>query len=871
MKRVLIIVVMVLMILQSCKILQPHSRIVPIPLQAVTVKPPIVNKDPFVVDNKQIDILHADISLALNWAKHECNGVETLYVKPYFYPVDSVVLDAKGMILHEISMMDQSHQSIAHLVTYNQDKIAIALEHQFTRDDTIQIIIKYTARPDYIAHEKGKAIQDNKGLYFINTLQKEPNKPIQCWTQGEPEATSCWLPTIDRMDEKFTSTLTLQVRSDLTTLSNGKKVSSTIDATSKIEKWVNELPMPAYLLMFVVGEFEIFHDTTSTYPVAYYLEKQYAPFAQQIFKYTPEMIDFFESKLGVPYPWAKYDQIVVRDYVSGAMENTSATLHGDFVQKNSRELVDDTNDDIIAHELFHQWFGDLVTANSWSQLVLQEGFATFGEQLWITYKYGKDAGIEKKRARNERYVKYVKNNEDLPLVHANYRHPDDMFSIITYQKGASVINLLRTKIGDEAFYKGLQQYLQQFQFGNADIRDFQKVMEQVSGLNLSQFFTTWFLQGGHPIVDVHYYYNDTTKLLEVSVLQNQTTPAMQFPLTFLVKHGTKTKTYTFEIDKRKEIFYVRALDPENSTMPYVTVDPEGDFVGELHQHTSLGQQLYTYQFATTYLEKYQSLQSLAGFQMQSDTVFNVLLSAINDINPNIRLHALRLINWSRPTAFTQAKDLLLYMAEKDPSADVRAAVIKLIAQQKDPLQMSVLQHALQDSSYTVVAEAVEGIRQLIPAEAVHACEILMNDAKKDLMVKIAEIFAQYGEAKHLIFFTDNLMKVFQQRRVQLMEYYTRAAIRLHSEDILDSFTHTMLVRVQHDESGLIRFAAIMQLHELDNYLQQSLREKNTTHTDAFSQRSQHLKDVIHDAIQQETDEDVLSRLKLKGLYTGVKE
>jgi aminopeptidase N len=451
------------------------------------------------------------------------------------------------------------------------------LEKKYNHNDTLLITIQYTAKPDEKEKGGSAAIKDDKGLYFINTSMKESYKPTQIWTQGETESNSCWFPTIDNPNEKFTSTLSVSVNKEMTILSNGEKTSSVIEGNTKTEKWENKLPMPAYLTMMAIGEFDIIVDSLNGKEVSYYLEKQYAPYARNIFKHTPEMIAFFGEKLGFQYPWNKYVQVVVRDYVSGAMENTSATLHGDFVQKNNRQLIDASNDDIIAHELFHQWFGDLVTCKTWSHLVLNEGFATLGEQIWIEHKYGKEEALKKSYNRIQRYINYTNKNSDDAIVNSNYNSQEDMFNVLTYQKGASVLNLLKNEIGEDAFFLGLKNYLTTYQFSNTEIDDLKKEFEKVIGRELNLFFNQWFLRGGHPILDIRYVYNDSSKLAQVIVEQVQKNEVglFNFPLEFKIKQGNKTQSFVFQIEKKKEIFFVEKLDlilhlSENSVIIYFT-------------------------------------------------------------------------------------------------------------------------------------------------------------------------------------------------------------------------------------------------------------------------------------------------------------
>jgi aminopeptidase N len=275
----------------------------------------------------------------------------------------------------------------------------IKLDRTYLRDERYVVYIDYTAKPDEFTGSQGSAaITDAKGLYFINPKGEEKDKPTQIWTQGETEATSVWVPTIDKTNQKTTQEFNLTVPAKYVTLSNGKLTSqkNNTDGT-RTDTWVMELPHSPYLFFMGVGDFAVVKDTYKGKEVSYYVEKEYEKVARRIFGLTPEMMKFFSEKVtGIEYPWVKYSQIVGRDYVSGAMENTTATLHQESAQQTARELVDGVGwESTIAHELFHQWFGDLVTAESWSNLTVNESFADYSQYLWLEYKYGADeAGFE---------------------------------------------------------------------------------------------------------------------------------------------------------------------------------------------------------------------------------------------------------------------------------------------------------------------------------------------------------------------------------------------------------------------------------------------------------------------------------------------
>ena len=280
---------------------------------------------------KDFDLLHTKLEVSFDWKKQYLHGIATLTLKPYFYPQNILELDAKGFDIHSIILVAgvQDFEPLQQELQYEYDSliIKILLDKTYTRDETLLVRIDYTAKPNELPEGGSAAILSDKGLYFINPDGKEPNKPRQIWTQGEPESNSCWFPTIDSPNEKMTQEIYITIDTSFTTLSNGSLIYSKINEDgTKTEYWKQDLPHSPYLAMMAIGKFAVVKDHWQNIEVNYYVEPEYARYAKDIFGNTPEMIEFFSNMLGYKYPWDKYSQVVVRDYVSGAMENTTATV-----------------------------------------------------------------------------------------------------------------------------------------------------------------------------------------------------------------------------------------------------------------------------------------------------------------------------------------------------------------------------------------------------------------------------------------------------------------------------------------------------------------------------------------------------------------
>ena len=269
----------------------------------------------------------------------------------------------------------------------------------------------------------------------------------------------------------------------------------------RADRWVLTEPHAPYLFMIAVGEFAVTRDTAGGVPLSYYVEPSYEEHAEYIFGNSAEMLSFFSEILNYPYPWDKYAQMVVRECVSGAMENTTAVVFYDYVQREKGDIIDDNNEAIIAHELFHHWFGDFVTCESWANLVLNEGFATYGEYLWQEYKYGKSAA---ELTWLEEFQSYLNQARDTihPLFYSNYLKDDDVFDQHSYNKGGLVLHMLRNYTGDDMFFKGLNNFLTKHAYQSVEIADLRLAFEEITGEDLIWFFDQWYFQAGHPIVEV---------------------------------------------------------------------------------------------------------------------------------------------------------------------------------------------------------------------------------------------------------------------------------------------------------------------------------------------------------------------------------
>jgi aminopeptidase N len=412
-----------------------------------------------------------------------------------------LVLDAKGMDVKEVAVVKNGKNTPLKF-TNDGMTLTIALDKSYIKNENYTVYISYVAKPNEYKGTGSAAITDAKGLYFINPMGTEKNKPTQVWTQGETEGTSVWVPTIDKPNQKSTQTFRLKVPAKFVSLSNGLLTSQVKNNDgTRTDTWEMKQPHAPYLFFIGMGDYSVVKDTYKGKEVSYYVEKEYEKVARKIFGETPAMMAFFSKKLGVEYPWAKYAQMTARDYVSGAMENTTATLHQESAQQDARELMDGNSwESTIAHELFHQWFGDYVTAESWSNLTVNESFANYSQLLWWEHKLGKDEALFEHYNEMQGYLFSGSQNKD--LVRFNYNDKEDMFDAVSYNKGGRILHMLRNYIGDDAFFTALNKYLSANKFGNGSAHKLRMAFEEVSGKDLNWYFNQWYFGSGHPKLEI---------------------------------------------------------------------------------------------------------------------------------------------------------------------------------------------------------------------------------------------------------------------------------------------------------------------------------------------------------------------------------
>jgi aminopeptidase N len=688
------------------------------------------------------NLVHTKLDVKLDYEHSWLTGKAWITLTPHLYPTDSLTLDAKGMDILQVALVNKDKTQSPLVYQYNKKQLQIKLPKQYKRGEQYSIYINYVSKPnEYEKEIGGDPMLGVKGLYFINPTGENKKKPIQVWTQGETESNSVWFPTIDQTQQKTTQELTLTVPSKYVTLSNGKLVSQKTNTDgTRTDYWKMDLPHSPYLFFMGVGDYAVIKDSWRGKEVNYYVEKEFGPVAKKIFGNTPEMMTYFSKITGIDYPWVKYSQITGREFVAGAMENTTATLHQEGAQQDARELTDQNSwEGTIAHELFHQWFGDYATAESWSNLTVNESFADYSQTLWDEYKYGKDAGDAENYSGLQGYL--MGNNSKKDLVRFYYADKEEMFDAVSYQKGGRILHMLRKYIGDSAFFKGINLYLSTNKFKSAEAHHLRLALEEVSGQDLNWYFNQWYFGSGHPKLDVQYKYNDTLKEAMVIVKQTQATGKIFRIPTYIDIYNGKTKT-------RHQVWAENTIDTFRfvslSKPDLINFDAEKILICEKKENKSLENYIYQYRNAGNYVDRREAVE-FCGRKTDNAEAIALLKEALSDPYHVIRELAISKLDMKKEKIRAEIEPVIAQLVKNEKNRPVKASMISALSTTKSMAYKQLYESNIQDSSYTVAGASLEALSKIDSLRALEYATKLSNDpAKGKLDIAINKILVASG-------------------------------------------------------------------------------------------------------------------------------
>ena len=725
------------------------------------------------------DLVNTKLNVSFDYSKSWMYGKAWITLHPHFYPTDSLNLDAKNMNIYEVSIV-KAGKSYPLKYRYDSLNLFIKLDKAYKSSENYTVFVNYTAKPNDIKRKGSAAISGGKGLYFVNPLGKDKKKPTQIWTQGETESNSGWVPTIDKPNQRQTDEISMTVLDKYQTLSNGILMSRRKNADgTRTDTWKMDLPHAPYLLMMTVGEYSIIKDSYKGKEVSYYVEKEFAPEARKIFGFTPEMIGFYSKITGVDFPWPKYSQIVARDYISGAMENTTATLHAESAQQDARQLIDENRwEDVISHELFHQWFGDYVTCESWSNITMNESFADFSEILWKEHKHGKDAADEHSFNSMQMYLQGGNDKKD--LVRFYYKDREDMFDLVSYQKGGRILNMLRNCVGDSAFFKSLNLYLRTKKFSSAEAQDLRLAFEDVTGQDLNWFWNQWYYGSGHPKLDINYEYSADGKTASVFIKQTQPGKIFKLPFTIDVYQGTDKKRYKVWAEHQADTFLFHTV----SKPDLINVDGDKILLCEKTEHKTLDNYVFQYKNAGLYADRREAIDYAARNQSDDHKALDLMKTALKDKYYGLRIYTLQKLYLQNDSVKKSFEPMLADMAENDPKTLVRARAIEALGKYKKDSYKPLFLKSINDSSYSVAGSSLNALGAIDTALALEKAKFFagqhVKGALSDASTNILFSYASENDFDSLAARFDNLP--FGNEKFMILQPFANLLKRTQNPD-----------------------------------------------------------------------------------------
>lgn len=696
------------------------------------------------------NLVHTKLDLKLDFQKQELNGKEWVTLTPHFYPTDSLSLDAQYMLIKQVALVEKNKKTPLKY-SYDNSSIKIKLNKTYQKGEEYTLFIEYVAQPSKIPNEGNPAITDTRGLYFINPTGEIPNKPTQAWTQGESNDASAWFPTIDHPNQKTTEEINLTVPNKFVTLSNGSLIAKIDNGNGlRTDQWRQTQKHAPYLFFIGVGDFAVVHDQWKNIPVDYYVEHEYQPYAKEIFGNTPEMISFFSKKFGYEYPWDKYSQMVVRDFVSGAMENTTAVSHMGKAQQKHGQLVDKNEwESTIAHELAHHWFGDLVTTESWANLTVNESFANYSEYLWLEYKYGKDAADAHRLEDVEGYL--FGNNFDKDLVRFDYHKTGEMFDAVTYNKGGAILHMLRSYLGDDAFFQSLKYYLHHNEYGKAEAQQLRLAFEHVTGKDLNWFFNQWYYSNGHPKIKVIEEQKEGKTI--VNIKQTQDSPLFEFPMSIDVYVNGKPTRYDVWVKKNKLNTFTF---PTQQKADLVVVDAKNDLLIEVDESKTIDQYANQYLWAKDeYITRYNAINNLGFNQLNNKNALAALIAALDDPYYELRIKAINTLDIKDEIVQKKILNSLISIAKNDKKTLVKAAALNKIAQIDTHNQyIELFKNALKSDSFAMQSAAINYLISRDKESIVNNAENLDINIIKKSPELLETMIPKWRKENNLSYFPD---------------------------------------------------------------------------------------------------------------------
>ncbi len=686
---------------------------------------------PQYIPDHDFDVRHVALDLRFDWEHEQLMGIETIVFRPLLANLKSIELDAADMTITSVKMISGAPLQFE-MDSINQ-KLRIALGQAYQPADELTIVTEY--------HTNGpqKMIPGLVGaaLRFIKPSADDPTRPRQIWSQGESEYNHYWFPIYDHPNDFFTSEITATVEKPLSVISNGRLLDTkdNNDGTRTFH-WKIEQPHASYLTSIIVGEYTPIVSEYQGIPIITNVYPSEVKEGKITAARLPEMVKFFSEKTGLKYPYAKYAQTTARDF-GGGMENISATTQTDNMIHDARTELDSNTDGLQSHELAHQWFGDYVTCRDWSDIWLNESFATYFQAMWDEHKLGGDDFLYSDvKANQDAYFTAWKQGNRRPIVTKNYASPDSVFDTYAYPRGGAVLHMLRKTVGEDNWWRAINYYLRKYANQPVETEQFRIAIEESTGQAMDWFFDEWLYKMGHPIFRVTQNYEPSTKSLKLTIAQLQTIDSTsQFPQVVLfqtpvdIEIGTASgvRLERVQILPKKEQSFTLTVD---SKPLLVNFDYHGTLIKEVQFDKTTEELAYQLTQDEDVLGRDWALSQLAN-RVTAPTISEIEKQKIAAELANALTHdKFWGIRVDAATALASVKEPgareALVAATRDQNARVRARAITSLASSPDPTLASLYENLLSDPSYAVIKAAALALGQTRSPGAYDALAKLLN-------------------------------------------------------------------------------------------------------------------------------------------------
>jgi aminopeptidase N len=644
---------------------------------------------PHYTPDRPGQVQHIRLDLVLNIPDRSCQGVCTTTLTAIRDGIEVLTLDAMELEIQAVTINASPQRW-----DYDDRELQIYLARQTQRGDDLVIQIHYAIN------------QPRRGMYFVAPTAHYPDKPTQVWTQGEDEDSRFWFPCFDYPGQLTTSEIRVQVPAAFTAISNGSLVNAEVSGSNKIYHWSQTQVHPTYLMTLAVGKFVELRDEWNGKPVTYYVEPGQEAAAQLSMGKTPRMMAFFSQAYGYEYAYDKYAQVCVEDYIFGGMENTSTTLLTDRCLLDEKAAIDNLwTETLVAHELAHQWFGDLAVIKHWSHAWIKEGMASYAEVLWLEHEYGEDMGAYYLLGEARSYLSEDSDRYRRPLVTNVYRDAIELYDSHIYEKGACVYHMIRAQLGEHLFQQSIAQFLKNHAHQTVETVDLLRAIEQATGRNLASLFDQYVYRGGHPDYNVNYSWDSDSKLAKLTVKQTQAeTDAELFDLKIMIGFdlGDDDRIFTVRIHEKEQTLYFPldekpkfiSFDVGNAILKTVELEyPLPELKAQLAEDKDPVSRIYAAQ-AIAKKGGNDGLKALAA-ALNTDRFWGVRLE-IAKLLPKIKLD--------------QVFDALV-VGLKDPEARVRRTTIEALTELKTIASYEAVRAIAQssDASYLVEAASLKAL------------------------------------------------------------------------------------------------------------------------------------------------------------------